>query len=176
MLRTCYWFLLRLHPVPFRREYAQQMLGIFDEVAASGSVLELFTDAAVSLFRQWVLRPHHEPVSAASGDVPVLASLDSYSPRPGAMLVGCLLSIAFFSAVVTVSIHPGRPLSWLIGIHRATESLLPVSRSSLTGVDPDTLVRVGERPKNPLPSATSLYFKFITISKVETTGFQPVCF
>ena len=163
MLRTWYSFLLRLHPAPFRREYERQMLAIFDEVAASGNVFELFTDAAVSLFRQWVLRPRNEPVPAASGDVPVLASLDSYTPRPEAMLLGCLLSIASFFAVVAVSIHPGRAPSWLIGIHRATESLLPVSRSSLTGVDPDTLVRLGERPKNPLPSAASQYFKFILV-------------
>jgi hypothetical protein len=78
MLRTVYSLLLRLHPMPFRREYEKQMLAIFDEVAASGSVFELFTDAAVSLFRQWVLRPAFrrtppdELVPVPSGGVPIL--------------------------------------------------------------------------------------------------------
>ena len=163
MLRTCYSFLLRLHPAPFRREYEKQMLAIFDEVAASGSVRELFTDVALSLFRQWALRPRNEPVPVASGDVPVLASLDSYTPRPEAMLLGCLLSIAFFSAVVTVSIRSGTAPSWLIGVHRATDSILPVSRSSLTGADPDTRVRLDEDRPNPLRSGPSAYFKSILV-------------
>ena len=171
MLKTCYSFLLRLHPTPFRREYEKEMLAIFDEVAATGSVRELFTDAAVSLFRQWVLRPHDEPAPAASGDVPVLASLDSYSPRPGAMLLGCLLSAAFFSAVVTVSIHPGRPISWLIGMHRAADSIFAVSRSSLKGSDLNTSVRVDEEPVDPWRIVASVYFKLIPVlSALDANG------
>jgi hypothetical protein len=145
------------------------MLAIFDEMAARGSVRELFSDVAVSLFRQWVLRPsfrrasHDEPVPVAFGDVPLLASLDSYSPRPDAVLIGCLLSLVFFSAVVTVTIRPGKPVSLLIGIRKATNSIFAINRSSLTGSDVNTLVRVREQPENPWRAVASVYFKLIPV-------------
>lgn len=173
MLRTCYSLLLRLHPAPFRHCYEREMFAIFDDVAAGGSrpslYVGLFTDAAVSLFRQWVLRPEFrrtpldEPVSAACGDVPLLATLESYTLRPAAMLTGCLLSVILFSAVVTASIHPGKLSSWLIGVHKATESVLPISRSSLTESEPNTLVRVGEDPENPWRAVASAYFKSMPV-------------
>lgn len=145
------------------------MLAIFDDVAAHGSVRELFADVAVSLFRQWVLRPgfrratHDEPVPVALGDVPLLASLDSYTPRPDAVLIGCLLSLVFFSAVVTVTIRPGKPISWLIGIRKATDSIFAINRSSLQGSDVNTVVRVGEQPENPWRAVASIYFKLIPV-------------
>lgn len=169
MLRACYSFLLRLHPAFFRREYQKEMLAIFDEVAASESVTRLFTDVTVSLFRQWILRPEfrripdNEAVPAASANAPVLMSLDSYTPRVDAVLVGCLLTLASFSAVITVSIRPGKPIPWLIGIHKAVDRIFSVSRSSLTGSSPDTLVRVGEDPVDSSQAATSAYFKSIPV-------------
>jgi hypothetical protein len=169
MLRTCYSLLLRLHPAPFRHCYEKEMLAIFDDVAACGSVLGLFTDATVSLFRQWVLRPEFrhtqldEPIPVTSGDVPLLASLDSYTPRPTTILIGCLLSVAFFSAVVTVSIRPGKLSSWLNGVHQARESVLPSSRSSLAESEPNTVVRLGEKPENPWRAVASAYFKSMPV-------------
>jgi hypothetical protein len=76
------------------------MLALFDDVAACESVFGLFTDVTVSLFRQWVLRPEFrhiqpdEPVPVTSGDAPLLASLDSYTPRPATILVGASLRYA----------------------------------------------------------------------------------
>jgi hypothetical protein len=169
MLRTCYSLLLRLHPEPFRHSYEKEMLAIFDDVAACGSVLGLFADAAVSLFRQWVLRPEfrrtqlEKPVPAAYGDVPLFASLDSYTLRPTEMLLGCFLSVALFSAVVSASMHPGKRPSWLIGIRRAIESVLPISRSSLAGSELNTLVRLGEEPENPWRAVASVYFKSMPV-------------
>ncbi len=145
------------------------MLAIFDDVAACGSVLGLFTDAAVSIFRQWVLRPEFrhaepgEPVAVACGDVPILGTLDSYPPRPAALLIGCLLSVALLSLVVTASTRPGRLPSWLIGVHRATGNVLQVSRSSMTEPEPDTLVRLGQEPENPWRAVASAYFKLIPV-------------
>src|SRR4029077_20245179 len=54
--RSLYRCLLRLHPPSFQREFADEMLWIFDEIAAKQSTLPLFGDGLVSLARQWVLR------------------------------------------------------------------------------------------------------------------------
>src|SRR5207245_8571464 len=51
-----YRCLLRLHPPSFQREFSDEMLWTFDEIAAKQSTLPLFGDGLVSLARQWVLR------------------------------------------------------------------------------------------------------------------------
>ena len=56
MIRSVYRGLLRLHPRDFRREFADEMLWIFDETAAREGALRLFADGFVSLFRQWMWR------------------------------------------------------------------------------------------------------------------------
>ncbi len=55
MSRTLYRWLLWLHPPAFRREFAGEMLWIFEEASAEG-VVPLFTDGVISLLRQWLLR------------------------------------------------------------------------------------------------------------------------
>jgi hypothetical protein len=55
-MRTLYKYLVRLHPPAFRREFAAEMLWIFDEAAESEGALSLCFDGFVSLARQWVLR------------------------------------------------------------------------------------------------------------------------
>jgi len=52
-MRTLYRCLLWLHPPAFRREFAGEMLWIYDESGESGPLL---LDGLVSLARQWVLR------------------------------------------------------------------------------------------------------------------------
>ena len=171
MLKTCYSLLLRLHPAPFRQSYEKEMLAIFDDVAACEGVLGLFIDAAVSLFRQWVLRPEFRRtatgavVAVASGDVPLLASLESYTMRPAVFLIGCLLSVTLLSLVVTASIRPGKLPSWLIGVHKASGNMLPVSRSSLMETEPNTLVKLGQAPENPWRAVASVYFNLIPVLK-----------
>jgi len=67
MSRSLYRWLLYLHPPAFRQRFAEEMLWIFDEAAATHSVLRLFADGFVSLMRQWVARPEswHLPLAAA---------------------------------------------------------------------------------------------------------------
>jgi hypothetical protein len=169
MLRTCYSLLLRLHPAPFRHCYEKEMLAIYDDVAAYKSVPGLFVDAVVSLFRQWLLRPEFrrtpigEPVAMASGAVPFFASLESYTPRPVAMLIGGLLSIALLSLVFTASTRPGMLPAWLIGTYGRTGNVLPVSRYSLAETKPDTLVGLGQEPVDPWRAVASVYFKLIPV-------------
>jgi hypothetical protein len=56
MTRALYMSLLRLHPSAFRRQFAPEMLWIFDEARISEGALLLLVDVVVSLVRQWFLR------------------------------------------------------------------------------------------------------------------------
>ena len=55
-MRTCYRCLLWMHPPVFRREFAGEMLWIFDQASESQGALALFFDGLGSLARQWLLR------------------------------------------------------------------------------------------------------------------------
>jgi hypothetical protein len=56
MIRLLYRLLLFLHPPAFRREFAGEMLWIFDETTGAAARAQLFSDALLSLARQWLLR------------------------------------------------------------------------------------------------------------------------
>lgn len=49
-----YRSMIRLHPPAFRRRFGDEMLSIFDE--APPPATELFSDALISLARQWLVR------------------------------------------------------------------------------------------------------------------------
>jgi uncharacterized membrane protein len=63
--RALYRCLLWMHPPFFRREFAGEMLWIFDESAPAGSVGPLFADGLASLARQWFLRSGYWKIVAA---------------------------------------------------------------------------------------------------------------
>lgn len=56
MLRTFYRSLLRLHPRRFRERFAEEMLGIFDEIPTTKKRAALLCDGFSSMARQWVVR------------------------------------------------------------------------------------------------------------------------
>lgn len=56
MTRSLYRVLLWMHPPLFRREFAGEMLWIFDEAFEAEGVVSLFLDGLASLGRQWLLR------------------------------------------------------------------------------------------------------------------------
>ena len=97
MIRTLYRFLLWLHPPLFRRQFADEMLWIFDESADSQT--ELCFDGLVSLVRQWLLRSGSWKVAAALA----LASLQVTLGGFGMLLFGRrqLIAMATESARVT---------------------------------------------------------------------------
>jgi hypothetical protein len=64
MTRVLYRWLLWLHPPAFRREFAGEMLWIFEEAAPEG-VAPLFADGLLSLLRQWLLRSPPWKLAAA---------------------------------------------------------------------------------------------------------------
>ncbi|HEY6266817.1 MAG TPA: serine hydrolase domain-containing protein [Candidatus Acidoferrum sp.] len=76
MCRSLYRLLLKLHPPAFRERFAEEMLWIFDEAAATQGVPRLFADAFVSLMRQWVVRPEswHTPLAAVARPVSGVSS------------------------------------------------------------------------------------------------------
>jgi len=55
MKRTLYQYLVRLHPPTFRRQFAEEMLWVFEEAEASAGAFSLYSDGLVSLIRQWTL-------------------------------------------------------------------------------------------------------------------------
>jgi len=65
MTRALYEWLLWLHPPAFRRQFAAEMLWIFDEASESEGVVALLLDGLVSLMRQWLLRSGAWKVAAA---------------------------------------------------------------------------------------------------------------
>ncbi|SPE37958.1 hypothetical protein SBA6_80032 [Candidatus Sulfopaludibacter sp. SbA6] len=56
MTRTLYRSLLWLHPPSFRRQFAGEMLWIFDEATAAEGPARLLFDGIASLARQWMVR------------------------------------------------------------------------------------------------------------------------
>lgn len=106
MLRLVYNWILRCHPPGFRRCFAEEMLGIFDQAVAveKAAGARLLIDGLVSLMRQWILRPEfrEEPAIPDTGSegVPGFCSLESFRPRPGALIHGAVFSLAMFSAAL----------------------------------------------------------------------------
>lgn len=64
MIRSLYRSMLRLHPPGFRRQFADEMLWIYDETAGAGTI-SLLTDGFFSLVRQWLTLPGTLTLAAA---------------------------------------------------------------------------------------------------------------
>src|SRR6185369_15928632 len=105
MLRWLYIQFIWLHPAPFRWRFGDDMLDDFDR-AAFRDKPRYFADAAASLARQWLLRPEFrrpEATSEASlqaAGMPLFQTIETYKPRPAALLHGGLLAILSILAVV----------------------------------------------------------------------------
>lgn len=57
MRRAAYRILLLLHPSGFRRQFASEMLWVFDQAARDGAASGFCFDVAGSLLRQWSRQP-----------------------------------------------------------------------------------------------------------------------
>ena len=163
MRRILYIWLLCLHPAPFRHRFASEMLTIFDDPASRENSRGLFTDAIISLLRQWVLRPEFRKARATTvvPAVPMFASFDNYRLRPVAALYGGALSVVLLCSVVFIG-NPGMASRWLIGAHRPAGALVPVTRSSMEGREPDTRVTFAEH-EDPWRAWASVYFKSVAV-------------
>ncbi len=119
MSRSLYRWLLYLHPPAFRQRFAEEMLWIFDEAAATNGVLRLFADGFVSLLRQWVVRPEswHLPLAAAIPRAPAGSSaffaweqfeVSQYSLPFYRWMQGGVISVGLVSVVWVMAGRGGR--------------------------------------------------------------------
>ena len=117
--RFLYRCLLRLHPPSFQRQFAQQMLCIFDEAAAREGVVRLFADGLASLARQWLVRWALQKfllgeiaLSRSPGLIPGLFAWEHIAvpetPLPASRIMqGSLISLLFLAAVSVAASHAG---------------------------------------------------------------------
>ena len=119
MLRSLYRWLLYLHPPAFRQRFAEEMLWIFDEAAATHGALGLFADGLVSLLRQWIVRPEswHAPLAAAIAPAPAGSSsffawehfeVPQHSLPFYRWMQGSIISLGLLSAVWLMAGQGGR--------------------------------------------------------------------
>src|SRR5260370_2634076 len=118
MLRALYRGLLYLHPPAFRQRFAEEMLWVFDEAAATRGILGLFADGLVSLLRQGIVRPEswHAPLAAIAparaGSSAFFAWEHFEVPQDGLPLYrwmqGSVISLGMLSAVWLMAGQGGR--------------------------------------------------------------------
>jgi EF hand len=151
MLRWLYIQFIWLHPAPFRWRFGDDMLDDFDR-APNRAKLRYFADAVVSLARQWLLRPEFRrpdeqtPTLQAAG-VPLFQTIETYKPRPAALLHGGLLAIlSIFAAVILIGKGGGVARPFFIGVHSSRPSLLPIDGNPAAAGDLDTTVKLGPDP------------------------------
>jgi hypothetical protein len=170
MIRFLYVCLLRLHPRQFRQRFAGEMLWIFDQATENRG--RLITDAVVSLWRQWALRPHVVTQSAATGPalravdgVPAFYTCESFMPRRSALVNGGVLSVAVFGALSFAIAHGGGHvrLPVLIGSHRPHGGLIEAQTPPVASTDLDTTVEVTEKRAEPESWFGVLYFRVMPV-------------
>jgi hypothetical protein len=111
MLRFLYLWLVRLHPRRFQKRFGDEMLSIFDEAQGRVGAAKLLGDGAVSLVRQWTLRPEfsEEPLAAGAHRVhegaPTFCIVDDSLPCRRALINGTALSLVVFSVICFAMIY-----------------------------------------------------------------------
>ncbi len=113
MLRSIYLSLLRLHPSRFRREYAEEMLWIFDQTISSGRRARFLADGLLSLVRQWAYLGGHGEQAEASVAIqtagpPMFHTVAPLKMRPAALINGVLATVVSFGIVWLGAISGGK--------------------------------------------------------------------
>jgi Ca2+-binding EF-hand superfamily protein len=93
----------------------------------------------------------------------MFTTLDSYHPRPAALLQGGLLAIAVLCGVVLAIGHGGQVRAFLIGARRPGAGLLAVDRASMVGTDLSTTVTIPPVPADPLLPLARTYFRMVRV-------------
>src|SRR5579884_1247634 len=159
MLRWLYIQFIWLHPAPFRSRFGDEMLDDFDRATLRDKP-RYFADVALSLARQWLLRPEFRrpQATAATAGAPLFQTIETWKPHPAALLQGGLLALVSILATVALIPEGGAAKRFLIGAHFSSPGLLPVDRNSLTGTDLNTTVKLGPDPFEPWLALARRYF------------------
>lgn len=101
LLSSAYRIILRLHPEPFRAEFGNEMLWIFEEESRNGSALRLLLDGLCSVVVQNV-RPRIRQTETAG---PIYREIDSSLPperfaQATLVTLCCSLSLSLFLSMV----------------------------------------------------------------------------
>ena len=167
MLRWLYIQFIWLHPAPFRWRFGDDMLDDFDRARLRDKP-RYFADAVVSLARQWLLRPEFRrpdataaaaEASLVAAGVPLFQTIETYKPRPAALLHGGLLAIlSIVAAVMLIGKAGGVSTPFLIGVHSSRPGLLPINGNSVAGSDLNTAVKLGPQPFDAWLKLAGPYF------------------
>src|ERR1700743_2639710 len=115
--RSLYRCLVQLHPHAFRQRFASEMLWIFDEMADHDARVELFSDALVSLARQWVVREMIQKLLIGElrfGPLPATGSgqfswerieFDDRPLPPPRVIQGGVVAFIFFALIAMSAVH-----------------------------------------------------------------------
>jgi len=180
MLRWLYIQFIWLHPAPFRWRFGDDMLDDFERARLRDKP-RYFADAAVSLARQWLLRPEFQQSEAAAATaaaspqaagVPLFQTIETYKPRRAALLHGGLLALLSMLAVVTViGMGGGVARPFLIGAHFSRPGLLPIDRNSVAASDLNTTVTPAPDPVNAWLKLARPYFLSMPVLRaLDTDG------
>jgi hypothetical protein len=175
MLRWLYIQLIWLHPAPFRWRFGDDMLDDFDRAMLRDKP-RYFADAAASLARQWLLRPEfRRPEATAASlaaEAPLFQTIETYKPRPAALVHGGLLTILLFlAAVVVINKGGGVVRPFVIGAHFSRPGLLPIDRNSVAASDLNTTVKVGPEPFDAWLKLARPYFGSMPVLRaLDTDG------
>jgi len=162
MIRFLYLCLLRLHPPRFQRRFSAEMLWIFDQ-SPSTRTIPLFSDACLSLWRQWALRSEFWEEQPAADGAPVFYIVGSDTPRSSALIHGALLSVLAFGAVCYILNHSNshRVFTFVIGSYNHSFShFLPSSSMNAASRELSTQVKV--KPE-PAPHRMTPYFALMPV-------------
>ena len=166
MLRWLYIQLIWLHPAPFRWRFGDDMLDDFDR-APNRARPRYLADAVASLARQWLLRPEfrypEEPAATAEAllgtvAVPLFQTIETYKPRPVALLHGGLLAMLSILAAVVLIGKGGGARPFLIGADFSRPGLFPIDRNSVAASDLNTTVKPGPEPYDAWLELARPYF------------------
>ena len=93
--------------------------------------------------------------------VPLFQTIETYKPRPAALLHGGLLAIlSILAAVALIGKAGGVARPFLIGMHFSRPGLLPVDRNSLAASGLNTTVKLGTGPLRGVAEARPALFRF----------------
>ncbi len=135
--RSLYRCLVQLHPPAFRRQFAPEMLWIFDEIADHEARVELFTDALTSLARQWIVREMIQKLLIGElrfGPLPATGSgqfswerieFDDRPLPPPRVIQGGIVAFIFFTLIAMAAVQSKAFHRVSVGANGAYQ-LLPV--------------------------------------------------